>query len=161
MSLVVYLNPSGGANPGHMVVGQEAPAPAAYFGYRFNPLDLPEEFRPPGRWRKYLFENHVPGHIVDESDYVEVMAAAGLVGYHQKRAACDQHVAAVVPPEAEWRGYARYSFNPDDFVKQGQACFNCVTWAVLIANEIVAGFLTPVRQGRVKEMIGQLEPCVV
>lgn len=160
MRLVVYLNPSGGADPGHMVVGQEFPAPAAYFGYRFNPLDLPDEFRPPGQWRKYLSKNHVPGHIVDESDYAEAMAAAGRVGYYQKRAECDRPIAGVVPPEETRKGYARYSFNPDDFVKQGEICFNCVTWATLIANQIVGGFLTPVRQGRVTEMAGQLERCV-
>ena len=88
-----------------------------------------------------------------------MMVAANRAGYHQKRVACGGQVSEIIPPETEWRGFARHSFNPDDFVEQGQDCYNCVTWAVRMANRIVAGFLNPVRQGRVKEIVSQLEPC--
>jgi hypothetical protein len=52
--LVVYLNPSAGTDPGHMVVGGgAADGPTAYFGDRFNPVDLPEAFRSSSHWRNY------------------------------------------------------------------------------------------------------------
>jgi hypothetical protein len=63
----------------------------------------------------------------------------------------------IIPAEDQWRGYHRYSFNPDDFHSEAVPCYNCVTWATRVGNLLVIGFLIPVRQGRVKAIIQQLQ----
>jgi len=163
--MVVYVEASGGESPGHMVVGTEpdsdgsVPPKSRYFGYRFDPTELPEEYQPPAKWREYLFANAVPGHIIDETAYIYRERVLGR-DYYTKRSAGDYELSTIVPPEHKWRSFARYSFNPDDFPDAAQPCYNCVTWGTEIANQVVAAFLNPVRQGRVKEIIEQLV-CVV
>ena len=161
MSLVVYVEASGGENPGHMVVGTEpdpggsVPPKSRYYGYRFDPTELPKEYRPPAKWRDCLFANTVPGHIMDETAYIHRMWVLGQA-YYTKRSRGDYDLSTIVPPQHQWRSFALYSFNPDDFHNPAQPCYNCVTWGIGIANQVVAEFLNPVRQGRVKEIIKQL-----
>ena len=62
-----------------MVIGQElVGGVASYFGYRFDPTDLPEEYRLPEQWRNYLFDNAIPGRIVDETAYVSHLLGLGI-----------------------------------------------------------------------------------
>jgi hypothetical protein len=158
MNLVVYLETSRGPNPGHIVIGEESrPGEGRYFGYRFNPLDLPEEFRPPVRWRDYLFDHTVPGGIVEDALFVDLLLASGDGGY-VKRARDVEGLLELLPPPERWARIARYSFNPDDHTTDAAPCYNCVTWATMLANRLVAGFLSPVRQGRVKLIVLQLVP---
>ena len=158
MNLVVYVKASNGANPGHMAIGQEEqPGQGRYFGYRFDPTDLPEEFRPPVRWRDYLFDHTVPGEIVDDERFVRRRLELGGRWYFKQAADVDG-VLSLLPPVTQWVRFARYSFNPDDHNTNDSPCYNCVTWATGLANQLVADFLTPVRQGRVKLIILQLEP---
>src|SRR5712692_10495852 len=78
MSIVVYAEASAGTNPGHMVIGQEPIGGVpGYFGYRFDPADLPEEYRLPEQWRNYLFDNAIRGKIVDETAYVSHLLSLG------------------------------------------------------------------------------------
>jgi hypothetical protein len=158
MGIVVYANVSAGAYPGHMVIGEEVDDGASsYFGYRFDVADLPLEYRNTARWREYLFTHTVPGNIVDESAYVRSLIRERGAAYYTKRAECDVSVLTILPAEDERRRHALYSFNPDDFHSDELPCYNCVTWATQIGNLLVVGFLIPVRNGRVKEIILQLQ----
>jgi hypothetical protein len=157
MDLVVYLETSGGTNPGHMVIGQEGDGPSRFFGFRFDPLNLPAEFRPPNRWRDYLFDHAVPGDIVNDTNYTLGLLASEAQVYVKRSTGVDG-LAALIPPAERWQRFALYSFNPDDHTTDDAPCYNCVTWATGLANQLVSGFLAPVRQGRVKLAVSQLEP---
>jgi hypothetical protein len=158
MSIVVYAEASSGSNPGHMVVGEEpADAGRSYFGYRFDPADLPEEFRASERWRDYLFEHAVPGKIVDETAYVNMLLAIGAREYYEKRAECAIPIESKLPPREEWNPHGWYSFNPDNPRPGKEPCFNCVKWAIIIANSLVENFLPAVRQGRLKLILKHLQ----
>lgn len=157
MSIVVYAEASSDTNPGHMVVGEEVPdSGARFFGFRFDPADVPEEYRQSQRWRDYLFANAVPGKIVDESAYVAWLLQVSARVYYEKRAECDARIESRLPPRDQWEQHAWYSFNPDDPHPGCEPCYNCVKWAVIIANSLVDEFLVPVRQGRVKLILDQL-----
>lgn len=158
MTLVVYAEASAGDYPGHMVVGQEDQSePPRYFGYRFDPADLPEAYRPPERWREYLFNNAVPGTITDESRYVSLLLRDQARSFYEKRAVCDIPIESRLPPRPNWENYAWYSFNPDDQGPERQPCYNCVKWSVEVANGLVKDFLVQVPQGRLKRILEQLE----
>jgi len=151
MSLVVYAEASHESNPGHMVVGEEwEKEEPSYFGFRFDPATLPEEFRPPAQWREYLLSNKTPGLIVDESRYVRHLLTAAARSYREKRGEVKTRIETQIPPRNEWQPHAEYSFNPDDFHDVKTSCYNCVTWATGIANRLIPGFLPSVRQGRIK-----------
>jgi len=157
MSLVVYAEASAGAYPGHMVVGEEQPdGDARYFGFRFDPADLPEEFRAQKRWRDYLLAHAIPGQIVDETNYVARLLFTVDRGYFEKRADCNISIESRLPPRESWKPHAWYSFNPDDPHSEHQPCYNCVTWAIMIANSIVDGFLPHVHQGRLMSILQHL-----
>jgi hypothetical protein len=163
MSIVVYAEASEGANPGHMVVGQEPTGDnPCYFGFRFDPADLPEEYRPADQWRNYLFRHAVPGKIVDETAYVTYLLGARARTYYEKRAECNIPIESCLPPRQEWEPHAWYSFNPDEPHPERphpehQLCYNCVKWAIIMGNRLVEGFLTPVPQGRLKRILEQLQ----
>ncbi len=156
--LVAYVVGSSGSDPGHLVIGHESPIEhALYVGYRFDPADLPAEFQDAEKWRDYLFRNSVPGHIVDETAYVRRILTLPSRTVYAKKAVCTANLEVVLPASAHWYGFALYSFNPDNFTNQSVRCYNCVTWGTETANRLVADFLRPVRQGRVKLIIQQLE----
>src|SRR5262249_9525327 len=103
MSIVVYAEESAGTYPGHMVVGEEPPGGVpAYFGFRFDPADLPAEYRRPEQWRAYLLAHAVPGKIVDETRYVENLLRLGARTYYEKRAACEIPIESGLPPRHQW-----------------------------------------------------------
>ena len=158
MTLVVYAEASGIVYPGHMVVGQERPDRAPrFYGYRFDPADMPPEVRSPENWPNYLLNNTIPGKITDETGYIaHVLAIPGRI-YFEKRGECDTPIENHVPPREQWEPHARYSYNPDTFHSVDQPCYNCVTWAILISNRLVDGFLPHVRQGRISLILKQLQ----
>jgi hypothetical protein len=158
MSIVVYAEASAGTNPGHMVVGQEpSGGTPSYFGFRFDPVDLPIEFRPAEKWPIYLLENAVPGRIVDETEYVGYLIGLSARIYYEKRAECDIPIESRLPARTEWELHAWYSFNPDNPHTERQPCYNCVKWAIMIANSCVEGFLPQVHQGRLKRALKYLQ----
>lgn len=141
-----------------MVVGQEPTGAAPrYFGYRFDPADLPEEYRQQQKWQDYLLSNAVPGMIVDETDYVAYLFLVSARTYYEKRAECDMPIETRLPPSEEWHPHAWYSFNPDDPHPAQQPCYNCVKWAIMIANSLVEGFLPSVPQGRLMLVLEHLQ----
>ena len=150
MDLVALVQPSHELDPGHMVIGQESQHTVAFFGFRFDPEDLPAEFQPPERWQEYLFSNTVIGFIIDDLPYVQKTRSLDATAFMEKRVACELPIESALPPCADWRGIAQYSFSPDDFHSDATPCYNCVTWATMVGNKIVPGFLAPVRQGRIK-----------
>lgn len=158
MELIAQVEPRGEKHPtGHMVIGQERGAEETlHLGYRFDPDDLPDDLRSPARWPEYLFANTVPGTIIDESDYLHLLTATLGRIYYTKRVECTVSLETVIPAQTKWRAFATYSFNPDDFHSAPSPCYNCVTWATEVGNRVSAGFLTPVRQGRIKLMVEQL-----
>ncbi len=92
MNIVVYAEASAGSYPGHMVVGQEQIGSApGYFGFRFDPLDLPDEFRAQEKWRHYLIDHAIPGKIVNETAYVSHLLSMGESAriFYGKHAECD------------------------------------------------------------------------
>lgn len=160
MRIVIYAEASEGTNPGHMVIGQEPNEGfPSYFGYRFDPADLPEEFRPPEQWSSYLFDNAIRGKIVDETAYMSHLLSLGESArtYYSKRAECVIPIESRLPPRDDWEPHAWYSFNPDNPHPDRQPCYNCVKWAIIIANSLVEGFLVPVHQGRLSRVLGQLQ----
>lgn len=158
MSLVVYAEASTRTHPGHMVVGEEPLGRAAsYFGFRFDPADLPAEFRPPEKWRDCLYAHAVPGQIVDETAYVEHLLLISRRTYYEKRSAGDVHPESSLPPPTERTPHGWYSFNPDDEHPDQQPCFNCVKWAIMIANSLIPGFLPVVLQGRLVLALAHLQ----
>jgi hypothetical protein len=141
-----------------MVVGEEPAAGSPrYAGYRFDPADLPNEYRAQERWREYLFRHAVPGRIVDETAYVRHLLAAGARDYYEKRAECGTPLESRLPPPEQRNPHAWYSFNPDDPRPGQEPCYNCVKWAIEVANGLVASFLPPVPQGRLKRALEHLE----
>lgn len=171
MQLVVYAEPSQEENPGHMVVGQEGGADGArYFGFRFDPADLPPEAQPPACWRQFLFEHVVPGRIVDETAYVSyvlgfapppVYLGSGTPPaartYYEKRAPCPAAFPSPLPLRASWVSHEWYSFNPDTPPPPKSPCYNCVKWAIEFANRVVSGFLPSVENGRLKRVLAHLQ----
>jgi hypothetical protein len=154
MSLVVYAESSAGTYPGQMVAGEEnAEGGVRYFGFRFDPADLPEPFRDQKRWRDYLLVHAVPGQIVDETDYVARLLLAADGDYFEKRADCEIPIETQLPARENWRPHAWCSFNPDDPHLDHQPCYNCDTWAIMIANKLVEGFLPQVHQGRLMSIL--------
>lgn len=157
MELVALVEPSKGFRPGHMVIGQEADdGTAQFFGYRFSPASLPPEFQSPERWEEYLFSHKVPGNIHNEAKYVRDLRADSNRAAHAKRVPCETLIVTQIPARKKWRRFASYSFRPDDFHSESDPCYNCVTWAIMIGNGLVAEFLTAVRQGRIKLIIRQI-----
>ena len=156
MELVALVRPSQGFHPGHMVIGQESDdGSARYFGFRFSPTSLPPEFQTEERWQEYLNSHTVPGNIHDERKHVRDLRQETNTLLYEKRGPCDTPIDAQIPPRRNWRHFAQYSFRPDDFHSDAEPCYNCVTWAIMIGNRMVADFLTPVQQGRIKLMIKQ------
>jgi hypothetical protein len=104
-----------------------------------------------------LFDHVVPGDIVNDTRYTRELLATDAEVFF-KRAEGVEGLASLIPPADCWPLFALYSFNPDDFTTKDAPCYNCVTWATDLAGRLVDGFLTPVRQGRVKLAVLQLEP---
>jgi hypothetical protein len=157
MELVALVEPSKGLDLGHMVIGQELDDGASsYFGFRFDPADLPEEYRDPKRWQEYLYSNRILGSIDDDTHLVEKMRREKPDDLVEKRLGCDLPLAPYIPAPELWKHCAFYSFRPDDFHSDEEPCYNCVTWATMIGNKVVPGFLAPVRQGQIKLMLRQL-----
>lgn len=162
MSLVVYAEASARTHPGHMVVGEESVGGSpAFFGFRFDPADLPTDYRPSEKWREYLYAHAVPGQIVDETTYVAHLLGRAGRTYYEKRADCDLSIESRLPPRDDWVPHGWYSFNPDDPHPGRQPCFNCVRWAIMIANGLVPDFLPEVPQGRLMAILTHLHKRVV
>src|ERR1035441_3598796 len=89
MDLIAIVKPSRGFDPGHMVIGQESSDGVSYFDFRFDPEDLPAEFRPAERWQEYLFSNTVIGFLSDELDFVQGLRRAGAHSFLEKRVPCE------------------------------------------------------------------------
>ena len=145
------------SSPGHMILGQESPSgERRYFGYRFDPDDLPPEFQSPEKWRQYLFTNTVPGKIVDETAYV-IHKLKLKAWTHVKRIDWNSSVESELPPPEQWKPHAQYTFSPDDFPAEQQPCYNCVKWAITIANKLIDSFLPAIDQWRIKNVLPHLQ----
>src|SRR5580698_2091785 len=156
MELVAIIRPSEGAYPGHMVIGQESvTGEARFFGFLFDPETFPVEYRPPERWQEFFYANKIMGQIQDESGFVTLLRGKIANALLERRVICDVPIESQIPPESDWKRFAYYSFRPDDFHSDSDPCYNCVTWAIMIGNKLVPGFLMPVRQGRIKLIIRQ------
>lgn len=144
----------GNTNPGHMVVGS-IHSSSLYVGFRCDLADLPHDHRSGDRLKEYLLNHAVPGHIRDETRYIDYLLAQSPHNYHQKEWQCSDNNALPLPPVDKWRNHACYSFNPDCFHTDLKSCYNCVTWATMMLNQVVQNALEPVKQGRVWRMIQQ------
>jgi hypothetical protein len=157
MELVALVEPSESYDPGHMVIGQEGDGTASrFFGFRFDPLDLPVEYRDRARWQEYLYANKVLGSIEDDTVLVERLRREKPDVLTEKRTECDSRLEPHLPTSEQWTHFAFYSFRPDDFHSDAEPCYNCVTWATMIGNKVLPGFLVPVRHGQIKLMLRQL-----
>ncbi len=97
MQLVAPVQPSHGMAPGHMVIGQESPDGMSYYGFRFDPEDLPADFQRRERWQEYLYSHKTPGHIRDDLTYVQGLLGDKTRKHLEKRVDCDQSVETVIP----------------------------------------------------------------
>jgi hypothetical protein len=157
MDLVVIVEPSDGAYPGHMVVGQEGDNESRFFGFHMDAALIPDEYRTPDRWQEFFYSHKIPGEIREESSHVERIRREKAKKLCEKRIPCETPIETVLPPPATWKHCASYSFRPDDFHSDADPCYNCVTWATMIADKLVPGFIRPVRQGRIKLIAQQLK----
>lgn len=138
-------------HPGHMGVTWKEGRERSFRGFRFNPLDLPENVRPASRWRAYLFENRVPGYVTDDILLEDAVARRG------EHVLCKQwRVDGAKIAEIEDRSHPGrrgwYSFAPD----LHEDCDNCVTWAINTIIEVLGDVLSPVPTGRIKLAIRML-----
>src|SRR5438552_2462893 len=116
MELIALVEPSKGLDPGHMVIGQELDeGTSQYFGFRFDPADLPEEYRDPKRWQEYLYSNRILGSIDNDTLLVEKMRRVKPDVLVEKRLGCDLPLVPYIPAPEFWKHCAFYSFRPDDF----------------------------------------------
>src|SRR6266404_1823732 len=136
MDLVVLVEPSKDTDPGHMVVGQESDEGVSYFGFHFDPKDLPVEFQRRERWQEYLINHKTAGHISDDFTYVQGLLGDKARKFLEKRVACEVAVETVIPAPPDWGKVGDYSFNPEDFHSDASPCYNCVTWATMIGNKL-------------------------
>jgi hypothetical protein len=157
MDLVLIVEPSDGNYPGHMVVGQETGTNSQFFGFHLDADLLPAEYHAPEHWQKYLYANRILGEIREESEYFQLVRQRKAGRIYEKRIACEVPIETQIPSPAKWKHWAHYSFRPDDFHTEGDPCYNCVTWATMIANRLVPGVVTPVRQGQIKLIVRQLK----
>ena len=158
MYLVVYAEASAGLYPGHMVVGQEtSDGSASYFGFRFNPVELPSDRRSPIHWQEFFASNAVPGTIVDESGYVRHLLRSDDRKVYEKRVECSVELRPALPSADRWNPHAWYSFYPDTEHPGRVPCYNCVKWAIVVANSLLANFLPDVPQGRLKLALQHLQ----
>ena len=150
MTISVHLAPSTPEEhePGHMAAAWARVPDARHFrGFVFDVSDLPEEFQTAERWRDYLFDHTVPGHVIQDK------RMAALVR-HRRGSLLSQEWAAEPAQVRELESLTktgqtgRYSFNPDDH----PGCHNCVTWATEVVNNALGQVLPRVRQGRIKLM---------
>jgi hypothetical protein len=156
MELVALVEPSQGLDPGHMMIGQEFDdGTSRYFGFRFDPADLPEDYRDPKRWQEYLYSNKILGSIDNDTLLVDRFRREKPDSVVEKRIHCDSPLEPHIPAPELWKHCASYSFRPDDFHSDEEPCYNCVTWATMIGNKVVPGFLAPVRQGQIKLVLRQ------
>jgi hypothetical protein len=141
-------------HPGHMGVTWKLGQLRSFRGFRFNPEELPLAHRSPSRWRDYLFDNQVRGHIVND-----IMLQDALTRIPEK-ILCKQwlvsstevsEIAANTPTGP----FGWYSFEPDPAVGR----HNCVTWTIEVVNRVLNDVLQPVRKGRIKlatEMLSRI-----
>jgi hypothetical protein len=130
-----------------MVVGLESFDGARFYGFHFDPNDLPVEYQPQERWQEYLIDRKTAGFISGGPAYGRKVLSVDSGAFHEKKSPCAASIEAVLPPPEEWARFADYSYSLDDFHSDADPRYNCVTWAIMISNQVVAGFLKPVRQG--------------
>ncbi len=155
MDIGVYLSPralQGDHDPGHMCVWWEADGIRYFRGFFFKQSDLPKECRSPEHWRDYLFDNCVPGHVLDDivmrdrlEEHAELVLSATWQASKSQQTELTS-LAAIGP-------CGSYSFNPDNHPQ----AYNCVTWAVSRVNNVLGPVLPKVRQGRIKLMTEELK----
>ena len=140
-------------HPGHMSTTFMAPKETVEFrGFVYLLRDLPEGCRSGEPLRNFLFQNRVPGYVVDDfkfADKIREIPEQILCNVFPIRNR--DVVTTLHSPETRLAGW--YSFNPDDF----EECNNCVTWSVATINEAAREVvLSRPRQGRIKLMIAQV-----
>lgn len=154
MQLGVKLRPSktkGDYDPGHMGVYWKKGDGLEFRGYRFRVEDLPDDYQDSSQWRNYLFENRVPGYVVDDiilRDDYEHRKDSLL----ERNWAMDDEKEPALESQTEPRSLGYYSFNPD-----ANRCHNCVTWATETVNGMLGEVLPRVREGRIKLIQAHLE----
>jgi RHS repeat-associated protein len=93
-----------------------------------------------------LFENAVPGQVVDDKKMLGQIGIPGVVkGSRTVPIETAQRLRAALgePGPSDYF----YSFNPDNFANT----YNCVTWACSMVNQVLPSSPLPVvRQGRIK-----------
>ena len=154
MNVGVKLRPSRAKStedPGHMGIYWRHDDRRHFRGYYFHIDDLPSECQEPSKWRDHLFDNTVPGYIVEDIKIQDDFKnrRESLV---RKSWAAEEALAEYLEEVTRPRQHGAYSFNPDTF-----NCHNCVTWAVETINLALGEVLSRVRQGRIKLMKAQLE----
>jgi hypothetical protein len=149
MTCKVHLSPSNPEEhePGHMALSWHDDADSTFRGFVFRVEDLPPEFQDPGKWRDYLFEHAVPGHVIEDISMRDKAERDAGQLLEQSWPANDSQVA-VLQRICKEGPHGTYSFNPDDH----PGAHNCVTWVTSRANEALGEVLPKVRQGRIKLM---------
>jgi hypothetical protein len=140
-------------DPGHMAVFWQINTKLTFRGYYFRITDLPPSKRNCSEWRSFLLNATVPGYIENDTrlrdDYEH--RPEMLIGRNwdvPEAKDVDRLEVTCRPRQA-----GQYTFNPDTFPGSN----NCVTWAVDVTNGILGPVLQRPRQGRIKEIILQIQ----
>lgn len=137
--------------PGHMGITWKLGGFRSFRGFRFNPDELPLEYRSPSRWRDYLFDHRVRGIVVNDvilQDTLKKMPEEVL---------CKQWIVkpmevSQIDANTQVGPYGWYSFEPDP----PTGSHNCVTWTIEVVNRVLNNVLQPVRKGRIRLAIEML-----
>jgi hypothetical protein len=132
-------------HPGHAGVVATCIQLQLFRGFRFFVLELPEEFQPSDKWRPYLLEHKVAGHVVDD---IMLRDAIEKTGEHVlcKRWPATADQIRVAERETITGRHGWYSFAPEKHTD----CNNCVTWAINVINRVLGPVLPEIPSGRIK-----------
>lgn len=137
--------------PGHMGVTWKIAHERTFRGFRFKVEELPPAYRSPSRFRDYLFDNRVPGHVFNDfmlRDALTTMPEKLLC----KQWAVDASAVSQLDMNTPLGQHGIYSFEPDP----SAGCHNCVTWTIEAVNRVLNGVLPAVPNGRIKLAVEML-----
>ena len=139
---------------GHMGLTWKLANRRTFRGFRFKVEELPPAYRSPSRFRDYLFDHRVPGHVFNDFMLRDALART------PQKVLCKQWIVETtavsqIDINTPLGQHGTYSFEPDP----SAGCHNCVTWTIEAVNSVLNGVLPLVPKGRIKlavEMLSEL-----
>ena len=136
---------------GHMGLTWKLATGRTFRGFRFKVEELPPAYRSPSRFRAYLHDHRVPGHVFNDFMLRDALAKT------PQKVLCKQWTVEAgevlqIDMNTPLGPYGTYSFEPDP----SAGCHNCVTWTIEAINRVLNGVLPLVPKGRMKLAVEML-----